>query len=95
MFDRRPFRYQSFQFLVDVSGFQNVVAGAHAAGGESSTDFDEFTVIVTEYIKDGSNSEINIDCATKKKILELCERSAFTSLDVVSDACTQHTTYLC
>lgn len=75
---------QSFQFLVDVSEFQHLVLGVHGAGQDSGKDeFDEFTAIVDEYIKDNSNSEINIDSSTKKKILALCERSAYSSLVLV------------
>lgn len=63
-----------------------MVAAAHAAGGGSSRDcFDEFILIVNEFIKDNSNSEINIDSATKKKILGFCQHSAYTSLDLVRD----------
>lgn len=51
----------------------------------SNDEFDEFINITNEFIKDKSNSEINIDSATKKKILGFCERSAYALLDVVSE----------
>eukprot|EP00752_Nemacystus_decipiens_P013003 g11504.t1 len=80
---RKALCSESFQFLVDVSEFKNAVAAAHASGGESSQDdFEEFTVVVNEYIKDNSNSEINIASATKRKILGFCERSTYISLGV-------------
>lgn len=70
---------------MDVSEFQNLVLGVHEARqGSGKDDFDEFTAIVNEYIKDNnSNSEINIDSSTKKKILVFCERSAYSSLVLV------------
>lgn len=63
-----------------------MVLAAHGACDESSkADFDRFEVIANEYIKDNSNSEININSTTKKKILGFCERSAFASLDLVRE----------
>ncbi|CAN0386259.1 unnamed protein product [Ectocarpus sp. 12 AP-2014] len=73
---------ESFQFLVDVSEFSSLVLrinGGDERGGKD--DFDEFNVIVGEYITDNSNSEINIDSRTKKKLRGFCERSAYASLD--------------
>ncbi|CAN0058171.1 unnamed protein product, partial [Ectocarpus sp. 13 AM-2016] len=72
---------ESFQFLVDVSEFSSLVYrtnGGDERGGND--DFDEFNVIVGEYITDNSNSEINIDSRTKKKLKGFCERSAYASL---------------
>eukprot|EP00752_Nemacystus_decipiens_P005641 g5104.t1 len=75
---------KSFQFLVDVAEFRQVVAAAHStdAGESSKEDFNRCTLIVNEYIKDASHSEINIDGATKRRILGFYERSAYASLDV-------------
>eukprot|EP00752_Nemacystus_decipiens_P013004 g11505.t1 len=80
---RKALCSESFQFLVAVSEFQIVVAAAYSDGGENSKDgFDEYTAVVNEYIKDNSNSEVNIDSATKKKILAFCQRPAYISLSV-------------
>lgn len=59
---------QSFQFLVDASEFKSSVIAAHN-GQDGKESYEEFTVITNEYIKDNSNSEINIDSHTKKQIL--------------------------
>lgn len=59
----------------------------HAAdSGEEGKDFyEEFIAIVNEYIKDNSNSEVNIDSRTKKQTLEYEGRSSYASLDVVRE----------
>lgn len=69
---------QSFQFLVDVSEFQLSVGTQ-----DGKDDFEEFLAIVKKYIKNSSDSEINIDHGTKIEILEFTERSAYTSLSMV------------
>lgn len=75
---------QSFQFLVDASEFQGSVYAALNNVVEDGKDcYDEFVGIVNEYIKDNSNSEINIDSRTKKNIMGFEERSSYASLDVV------------
>ena len=52
---------------------------------KSKDEFDEFTAIVNEYVQDKSNSEVNIDSGTKKKILGVCDRSTYSSLDLVRE----------
>lgn len=75
---------KSFQFLVDVSKFKSSVHAAHQGGND---DYEEFIVIVDEYIKDNSNCEVNIDSRTKKKILGFGERSVYASLGTVKNRC--------
>lgn len=72
-------KHQSFQFLVDVSEFHKSIRTQ-----DGKDDFEEFLAIVNDYIKDGSNFEINIDHRTKKDILKFSERSAYISLNTVS-----------
>lgn len=67
-----------------------MLTAPRAGGDDSSNEFDKFIDIVNEYIKDHSSSEINIDGTTKKKMLAFCERSAYASLDVVSDCLRSH-----
>ena len=75
---------QSFQFLVDASEFQSSI---HAATSiqEGKDCYEEFVSIINEYIKDNSNSEINIDSRTKTQILRFEGRSSYASLDMVRD----------
>lgn len=72
---------QSFQFLVDVSEFQKSIRTQ-----DGKDDFEGFLAIVKEYIKNSSDSEINIDHHTKKEILKFGERSAYISLNTVRRA---------
>ena len=76
---------QSFQFLVDVENFQRSVHAAHSSGEEGRECYEQYVAIVDEYIKDNSNSEINIDSRAKKKIMGFEERSSYASLDLVRE----------
>lgn len=77
---------QSFQFLVDVSEYQDFVHATHdeIAKSKDDLDFEAFTVIFNEYIKRDSNSKVNIDSSSKKKLGALSDRLAYVSLDLVS-----------
>lgn len=58
----------------------------HSAQGrpEGQDHFEEFIAIVDEFIKDKSESEINIDGSTKKRLLGFVERAVYASLSMVS-----------
>ena len=77
-----PSYVQSFQFLVDVSEFQSTL---HAAQSNQKREecFEEFLAVVSAYIKDNSNSEINLSSRTKKEILRFEGRSSYAALDMV------------
>ena len=79
-----PSYLQSFQFLVDASEFESSVYAATSSQGVKDC-YDEFLVIVDEYIKDNSNSEINIDSRTKKQILRFEGHSSYAALDLVRE----------
>lgn len=69
---------QSFQFLVDAEEY-HITVMAH----DDKDTFEGFLVIVNTYIKNNSDSEINIDDRAKKAILKSSERSVYTSLETV------------
>ncbi|CAB1108068.1 unnamed protein product [Ectocarpus sp. CCAP 1310/34] len=83
-FCRKALCHESFQFLVDVSKFKSSVHAAHQGGNDS---YEEFIVIVDEYIEDNSNFEVNIDSRTKKEILGFGDRSAYASLGTAKSRC--------
>lgn len=73
-----PTNPQSFEFLLDVAEFKKSTMNQ-----DGKDDFEEFLAIVNEYIKNSSDSEINIDHRMKNKILKFSERSAYIALDTV------------
>ena len=77
---------QSFQFLIDASEFQIAVHAVTSNQERKDGDcYEEFLCIVNEYIKDNSNSEINIDSRAKQHILKFEARSSYASLDTVRE----------
>lgn len=75
---------QSFHFLVDVAEYQELLKVT--SGDEHIIDdFKRFVGIVKEYIKIGSNSEINIACRTKRILSNSANGpSGYASLCLVS-----------
>lgn len=82
--DHRSADSQSFQFLVAVSEFQNLVLSTPESREGKDDYYEEFISIINEYIKVNSDSEINIDSSERKELLEFHERSAYSSLSLVS-----------
>eukprot|EP00903_Cladosiphon_okamuranus_P014587 g13528.t1 len=87
-FCRRSLCSESFQFLLDVSEFQNNVVleesnnNADERGGFRG--FGSFLAIVNDYIKDGAHSEVNIEFKTKRDITRHAKYMSYTSLDLES-----------
>lgn len=81
-----PVSHQSFQFMVDASEYQNSVHAVYHGSAESKDDshFGSFTTIIDEYIKDRSNSEVNISSSSKQQVMALCDRAKYVALDKVS-----------
>lgn len=75
---------QSFQFLVDVEEFKDLIADS--AGEENEKSFGGFggyLAIVNDYIKDGSHSEVNIASTTKRSIMQYMKFTAYAALQLV------------
>ena len=74
---------QSFQFLIAVSEFKSSVHATDGGSEGSEGGYDKFMVIVNEYIKGNSNSEVNISSKIREEILAFSEHSAYMSLRTV------------
>ena len=69
---------------MDASEYRSSLHGAQSDQyGEQCHE--GFLAIVRAYIKDNSDSEINISSRTKQKILKFEERSSYASLDMVRE----------
>ncbi|CAN0357747.1 unnamed protein product [Ectocarpus sp. 12 AP-2014] len=69
--------------MVDASEYQNSVHAIHHGSAESKGDLDfgSFTTIIDAYIKDRSNSEINISSSSKQNLMAYCDRAEYVALD--------------
>jgi len=79
---------QSFQFLLDVSEFKEDLLLDNASNGKDKKSFKGFGsyfAIVNDYIKDGSNSEVNIAFKTKDDIRKFAKFKDYASLDLVRE----------
>ncbi|CAM9672494.1 unnamed protein product [Ectocarpus sp. 8 AP-2014] len=82
-FCRRSLCGESFQFLVDVEEFKDLIAGSAAEENEKSFGgFGGYLAIVNDYIKDGSHSEVNIASTTKRSIMKHMKFTAYAALQL-------------